>query len=126
MKRKILIVEDYEDTRLFMKYLIESYGYQVIEAADGLEAIEKLKSQFPDLIQMDIGMPKMDGMTATQKIRKFKQGADIPIIAVTLHRRHFYKQAIEAGFDDMITKPIDFDSFEALLHEYLEEGVSEG
>lgn len=121
MKRKILIVEDYEDTRLFMKYLIESYGYQVIEAADGLEAIEKLRTQFPDLILMDIGLPKMDGVTATQTIRRFKHGADIPIIAVTIHRRHFYKQAIEAGFDDMVSKPIDFESFEALLHEYLED-----
>ena len=120
MKRKILIVEDYEDTRLFMKYLVESYGYQVIEAADGVEAIEKLKTQFPDLILMDIGMPKMDGLTAIKTIRKFKQGAEIPVIALTLHRRHFYKQAIEAGFDDMLTKPIDFDLFEALLREYLE------
>ena len=121
MKRKILIVEDYEDARLFMKYLLESYGYQVIEAADGLEAIESFKSQFPDLILMDIGMPGMDGLTATQTIRKIKQGADIPIIAVTIHGRHLYKQAIEAGFDDMLTKPVDFDSLESVLHEYLEE-----
>ncbi len=116
-----MIVEDYEDTRLFMKYLLESYGYQVIEAANGVEAIEKLQSRYPALILMDIGMPNMDGVTATQEIRKFKEGADVPILAVTIRRRHLYKEAIEAGFDDMITEPIDFDSFEALLHEYLED-----
>ncbi|HEY0461428.1 MAG TPA: response regulator [Pyrinomonadaceae bacterium] len=121
MKRKILVVEDYEDARLFMKYLLESYGYQVIEAADGLEAVEALKSQFPDLILMDIGLPLMDGLTATRAIRKFKQGADIPIIAVTIHGRELYKKAIEAGFNDLLTKPVDFSALEALLNQYLEE-----
>jgi CheY-like chemotaxis protein len=121
MKRKILIVEDYEDSRLFMKFLVESYGYQVIEAADGLEAIESLKSRFPDLILMDMAMPVMDGITATRAIRKFKQGAEIPIIAVTAHGKQFYEKAIEAGCNDLITKPVDFDSLESILNQYLEE-----
>jgi CheY-like chemotaxis protein len=121
MKRKILIVEDYEDTRIFMKYLLESYGYQVIEAADGLEAIETIKHHFPDLILMDIGMPVMDGLTATKTIRKFKQGAEVPIIAVTAHGKMLYTKAIEAGCNDLIEKPIDFDQFETVLNQYLEE-----
>jgi CheY-like chemotaxis protein len=121
MKRKILIVEDYDDARLFMRYLLESYGYEVTEAADGLEAIKCLKTEFPDLILMDIKMPVMDGISATRTIRKFKGGNEIPIIAVTVHGRHFYKKAIEAGFDNMLTKPVDFDSLEAVLHSYLDE-----
>jgi two-component system cell cycle response regulator DivK len=122
MKRKILIVEDYEDARLFMKYLLESYGYQVIEAADGLEAIESLKSEFPDLILMDISLPVMDGLTAVETIRrKFKKGVDVPIIAVTIHGRQFYKKAIEAGFNDLLSKPVDFDKLESILSEYLDE-----
>lgn len=121
MKRKILIVEDYEDSRQFMKVLVESYGYQVIEAADGLEAIESLKSQFPDLILMDMAMPVMDGITATKVIRKDKKGADIPIIAVTAHGKQFYEKAIEAGCNDLITKPVDFDSLESILNQYLEQ-----
>lgn len=121
MKRKILIVEDYEDARIFMKILVESYGYQVIEAADGIEAIESLKTEFPDLILMDMAMPIMDGIAATKVIRKIKQGAEIPIIAVTAHGKQFYEKAIEAGCNDLIEKPVEFDSLHSILNEYLED-----
>ena len=121
MKRKILIVEDYEDTRIFMKFLLESYGYQVIEAADGYEAIETIQQLIPDLILMDIALPMMDGLTATKTIRKFKQGAEVPIIAVTAHGRLLYQKAIEAGCNDLIEKPIDFDEFETVISQYLDE-----
>lgn len=121
MKRKILIVEDYDDTREFMKFLLESYGYQVIEAADGIQAIETIKHHFPDLILMDIALPVMDGLTATKTIRKFKDGAAVPIIAVTAHGKTFYQKAMEAGCNDLIEKPIDFDQFENVIHQYLDE-----
>jgi CheY-like chemotaxis protein len=122
MKRKILIVEDYEDARLFMKYLLESYGYQVIEAGDGLEAIESLKSNFPDLILMDISLPVMDGLTAAETIRKkFKRGVDVPIIAVTIHGKELYRKALAAGFNDLLTKPVDFETLENILSHYLDE-----
>jgi len=121
MSRKILIVEDYEDTRQFMKILFESYGYEVIEAADGLEAVEAIKQQFPDLILMDISMPVMDGLTATRTIRTTDQGVQIPIIAITAHGHRFYQQAIEAGCNELIEKPVDFDSLESVLDKYLKE-----
>jgi|SRR5688500_6579249 len=120
MPRVVLIVEDYEDTRSFMKIILESYGYEVIEAANGLEAIESLKHHFPDLILMDISMPIMDGLAATKKIRKFKQATEIPIIAVTAHGNYLYEKAIEAGCNDLISKPIDLDSLEPVLQQYLE------
>jgi len=121
MKRKILVVEDYEDTRIFMKFLLESYGYQVMEAADGYEAIEAIKDHFPDLVLMDIALPVMDGLTATKTIRKFKEGSGVPIIAVTAHGKQFYQKAIEAGCNDLIEKPIDFDEFENVINQYFEE-----
>jgi two-component system, cell cycle response regulator DivK len=121
MKRKILIVEDYEDTREFMKFLLESFGYQVMEAEDGFQAIEAIRHHFPDLILMDIALPVMDGLTATKKIRKFKDGEGVPIIAVTAHGKQFYEKAIEAGCNDLIEKPIDFDEFESVIHQYLDE-----
>ena len=120
MSRTILVVEDYEDSRLFMKLLLESYGYEVIEAGDGLEAVETIRKHFPDLILMDISMPVMDGLTATKTIRKFKQGGNIPIIAVTAHGNRLYKKAIDAGCNDLIEKPFDFDSLETVLKHYLE------
>lgn len=121
MKRKVLIVEDYEDARTFMKFLIEGYGYRVVEAADGLEAVESFKSEFSDLVLMDMAMPAMGGLQATKAIRKLNRGAAIPIIAVTAHGRQFYEKAIAAGCDDLIAKPVDIDSLEALLNKYLED-----
>jgi len=119
MIRTILIVEDYEDTRLCMRFLIESYGYRVLEAINGLEAVDCLRDNFPDLILMDISMPVMDGLTATRTIRTFRRNAEIPIIAVTAHGHRFYEKAIEAGCTDLIEKPVDFDSLESVLSQYL-------
>jgi two-component system, cell cycle response regulator DivK len=120
MKRKILVVEDYEDARAFMKLLIEGYGYRVVEAADGLEAVANFKSEFPDLVLMDMAMPVMNGIDATKAIRKVKEGAAIPIIAVTAYGKRFYEKAIAAGCNDLIEKPVDFDSLEVVLHQYLD------
>ncbi len=119
MKKKILIVEDYEDARGFMKVLIESYGYQVVEATDGIEAVDKVRQQQPDLILMDISLPVVDGLTATRAIREFNFAAHIPIIAVTAFGKSYYERAIEAGCDDLINKPVDFDLLEPILHHYL-------
>ena len=119
MIKKVLIVEDYEDTREFMKFLLESYGYQVIEAADGIEAVDRAKNQSPDLILMDISLPVVDGLTATRTIREYNTKAQMPIIAVTAFGKNFYNKAIEAGCNDLIDKPVDFDVLEPILSHYL-------
>jgi CheY-like chemotaxis protein len=120
MAKKVLIVEDYEDTREFMKILLESYGYKVIEAADGIEAIDRVKQYHPDLILMDISLPVVDGLTATRAIREFdEESKKVPIIAVTAFGKNYYKKAIEAGCNDLIDKPVDFDSLEPILNSYL-------
>ncbi|HEY0458208.1 MAG TPA: response regulator [Pyrinomonadaceae bacterium] len=119
MAKKVLIVEDYEDTREFMKILLESYGYKVIEAADGIEAIDRVKQHHPDLILMDISLPVVDGLTATRAIREFDADYKVPIIAVTAFGKNYYTKAIEAGCNDLIDKPVDFDSLEPILRSYL-------
>jgi len=119
MAKKVLIVEDYEDTREFMKILLESYGYKVIEAADGIEAIDRVKQHHPDLILMDISLPVVDGLTATRAIREFDADSKVPIIAVTAFGKNYYSKAIEAGCNDLIDKPVDFDSLEPILRSYL-------
>ena len=119
MPKIVLVVEDYADTRTMMKFLLQSYGFQVVEAADGQEAVDKAQESAPDLILMDLSLPIMDGLTATQTIRKFSGFGKIPIIAVTAYGNSYYRQAIEAGCDDLINKPLDFDKLEPILNQYL-------
>lgn len=121
MSKKVLVVEDYDDSREFMKFLLESYGYTVIEAADGLEAVDKVKRCHPDLVLMDISLPLVDGLTATRAIREFdKQKEKLPIIAITAFGRDYRRKAIEAGCDDLIDKPVNFEELEPILHHYLD------
>lgn len=119
MAKKVLIVEDFADTRSFMKFLIESYGYQALEATDGQEAVESVRQEQPDLVLMDLSMPIMDGLAATRVIRGFDGMSKLPIIAVTAHGQSFYRLALEAGCDDLINKPLDFATLEPVLKQYL-------
>jgi CheY-like chemotaxis protein len=119
MAKTILVVEDYVDTRDLMKYLLEGCGYNVVEAVDGQQAVESVKQKFPDLILMDLSLPVMDGLTATQIIRKVAGGGKLPIIAVTAYGNSYYRRAIEAGCDDLINKPLDFDKLQPVLEQYL-------
>lgn len=120
MAKTILVVEDYDDTRNFMKLLLETHGYQVIEASDGIEALDKYKNQHPDIVLMDISLPVVDGLTATKAIRELEGDSDhLPIIAVTAFGKYYYKQAMEAGCDELIDKPVDFDAIESVLNNYL-------
>ncbi len=117
--KKILIVEDYADARSFMKFVVEMYGYEVIEAANGQEAVETVKHELPDLILMDLAMPVMDGFTATRIIRESNGKDQMPIIAVTAFGSSCYKQAIEAGCNDLVDKPVDFEKLKPVLTRYL-------
>jgi len=119
MSKKILIVEDSEDTRDFMKLLLESYGYEVIEAADGIEALDKFKNHQPDLILMDISLPNVGGLTVTKAFRELDATGNLPIIAVTGFGKYYYQQAIEAGCNDLISKPFDFEVLRPLIEKYL-------
>ena len=122
MAKTILVVEDYQDIRSFLKYLLEEKGYQVSEARDGIEAFDKFKQAHPDLILMDISLPEVDGLTATKAIRELEaNGENIPIVAITAFGQLYYKKAIEAGCNELIDKPVDFDSIETVIHHYLEE-----
>lgn len=120
MLKTVLIVEDVADVRAIMKILVKEYGYQVIEARDGFEAVEKTKQYHPDLILMDLAMPVMDGLTATRIIRELKGFSDIPIVALTAYGNIYYEKAVEAGIDEIIAKPLEFDNLQPLLNHYLD------
>ena len=119
MPKKVLIVEDNEDTRGFMRFLVESYGYQVIEAADGIEALERFKHQHPDVVLMDISLPFVDGLTAAKAIRELDVLGKVPIIVVSAFGKAYREKALEAGCNDLVSKPIDFDVLHPLIEKYL-------
>jgi two-component system, cell cycle response regulator DivK len=119
MSKTVMIVEDYADTRTLMKALIEWYGFEVVEAADGYEALEKTVQYHPDLILMDLALPVMDGATATKLIRKIEGFDKVSIVALTAFSNTSFEKAIEAGFDDVLVKPLHFENLEPLLNHYL-------
>ena len=119
MPKTVLIVEDYADARTMMKTLIQWHGYEVIEAADGYEAIEKSVQYHPDLILMDLALPIMDGATATKIIREIEGFDKVSIVALTGFSNTSFDRAIEAGFDDVLVKPLHFENLEPLLNHYL-------
>jgi len=106
MKKRILLVEDHSGTIEVMQQELEVLGYEVTVAENGVKAVEMATSESPDLIVMDIIMPKMDGLQATSQIRKNPKTKDIPILAATaLARPGDREKCLEGGCDGYIAKP---------------------
>jgi two-component system, cell cycle response regulator DivK len=115
--KTVLVVEDFEDNRFMMRRLLEMSGYRVIEAVNGQEAVEKAQSEHPDLILMDLSLPHLDGLAATRRIRQQDGLSRVPIVAVSAHdTADFHADALAAGCNEYVTKPIDFDQLENLLN----------
>lgn len=121
MSKTILIVEDFKDTRILLKFILEDLGYNVLEAEDGWKAVESVKKQTPDLILMDMALPNTDGLSATKIIRQFKETSKTPIIAFTASGEFIHEQAIAAGCDALLMKPLDSDKLQSVLQQYLGE-----
>lgn len=119
VNKRVLLAEDETDLRKMMKILLELHGYDVIEAADGYEAVEKAVEQGPDLILMDIAMPVMDGIDSTRTIRMHKELDEVPIVAVTAYGDFYSKRARKAGCNDVIQKPIDFGQLKPMMERYM-------
>ena len=118
----VLLVEDTEDNRFMMRRLLEMAGYRVVEAMNGEEAVKLAKSECPHLILMDLSLPVIDGLAATRLIRKLPHCGSTPIIAVSAHdTSDFQSEAIEAGCNSYVTKPIDFNDLEELIGKLLRQ-----
>jgi len=116
----ILVVEDFEDNRFMMRRLLEMSGYRVLEAVNGEEAVHLACRELPELILMDLSLPQLDGLAATRRIRQHPELRNVPIVAVSAHdTADFHADALAAGCNDYVTKPIDFDQLEALLNRLL-------
>jgi two-component system cell cycle response regulator DivK len=108
MPRKILIVEDNEDSRELVVKVLKNKGYQTIEAADGEEALEKAAAEKPDLVLLDISIPKIDGYEVAKRLKSNEELKDIPIVALTAHAmKGDREKVIVAGFEGYISKPVN-------------------
>ena len=115
-QRTILVVDDFDDTRLLLRTWLKRKGFRVIEAANGREAVETAKNQSPDFIIMDIEMPELDGLGATRQIRSMSRLAGVPIVAVSAYGADLYReQALDAGCNEYVSTPFDPDELEKLI-----------
>ena len=113
---KVLLVEDVEDTRHFMRLELEEQGFIVFEAGNGQAGVEIATREQPDVILMDLTLPLMDGFTATKLIRQNDALKNVPIIAITAHKEDdFRADAKASGFDAYVTKPIDVNWLKGLI-----------
>lgn len=105
---RILLVEDNEKNRLLVHDVLSFFGYEVSEAVNGEEAVQKAREMLPDIVLMDIQMPVMDGIAAMKLLREDEETAGLNIIALTsFAMKHDREKLLEVGFDDYLAKPIN-------------------
>jgi two-component system cell cycle response regulator DivK len=122
MTRRILVVEDQEDNRRIIRDLLESVGYQLIEAVDGEAGVRLAQSERPDLILMDIQLPVLDGYEATRRIKAEPELAAIPIVVVTSYALSGDDaKAKAAGCDAYVAKPFSPRALLATIRKLLPE-----
>jgi len=108
-----------EEIRLMLKRAMTMNGYSVIEATNGVEAVEAARQKKPDLVLIDLNMPKMDGLKAIEEIRKI-EGEQVPILAMTAFDTYGMKDAaIQVGCNEYLSKPLNLTQLERLVRDYL-------
>jgi CheY-like chemotaxis protein len=117
---KLLYVEDNEDNIYMLSRRLKRNGFDLVIARDGEEGVEKAEKEEPDLILMDLSLPKLDGWGATKALKKNKKTQHIPIIALSAHAMQEHKEsALQAGCNDYDTKPVDFARLLSKIEEQL-------
>lgn len=120
-KSLILVVDDSADNVAMLSLALQQQGYRVVTATDGEDAISVAFYTLPNLILMDISMPRLDGLGATRKIREHEALRDVPVIAVTAFGTEgFQRAAYDAGVSGYLTKPIDFVRMHQLVSRLLD------
>ena len=120
-RARILYVEDNFDNRMLVRRVLEAEGYEVIEAQDGRQALQRLETQRIDLALMDINMPDIDGYTLATRIKATPRYASMPILAMTANvMRGDRERSLDAGCDGYIQKPIDIDTLSQQLERFLQ------
>jgi CheY-like chemotaxis protein len=118
----VLVVEDYQDAREMYAAYLQFSGFEVAEASNGIEAIEKTVALLPDIVLMDLALPRMDGWEATRRLKNDERTRHIPIVALTGHALAGHAEgAREAGCDAFVTKPCLPDALVAEITRLLDQ-----
>lgn len=119
MSARILIVEDHADSLKILSIQLKFLGYEVIEANTGEEGIQKAHHHLPEVIIMDIGLPGISGIEATQRLKQSSRTAHIPVIAHTAWGDTLKSEGETAGISEFLTKPTPPRQFQAVIEKYL-------
>lgn len=115
-RRRVLIAEDHADTRFMLRVFLEARGYEVMEAANGEEAIGLCESARPDLVLLDGGLPRIDGLGVMSRIRSDYASPRLPVVFLSGHAEEVAQRAaFDAGCDDYLTKPFELEQLCAVL-----------
>ena len=121
MTTKILAVDDEPDVLVIIKTGLEIEGYDVVTAANGVDALSQAREEKPDLIILDVMMPKMDGFEVLDKLKQEEATSEIPVIMLTgISEREKIQKALISGIVSYIVKPFNFDDVLAKVREGLE------
>ena len=121
--RKILVAEDDLPSRELLVEILTGWGYEVIQASNGREALQKVEESRPDVVLLDIQMPELDGFGVLRRLRENPRFAALPVVALTAYAmREDRDRTGQAGFDAHISKPVNLGSLRALL----EQGIPAG
>jgi two-component system cell cycle response regulator DivK len=120
MIRTVLLIEDNEQNRYLVSFLLSQSGFRVVSAEDGLQGIELAKTLLPDIILLDIQLPRMDGYAVARALRRSAALSETPIVAVTSYAMPGDRErALEAGCSGYIEKPINPETFLAEIESAL-------
>lgn len=120
LPKKILVVDDNQDSRELVVKVLKNKGYVLVEAVDGEEAVEKAVAEKPDLILLDISIPKLNGYEVTRVLKSREESKDIPVVALTAHAMKGDRaKALEVGCEGYITKPINVRELPAQVKSFI-------
>jgi DNA-binding response OmpR family regulator len=121
----VLVVEDHDDTRFMLRYLLEMQGCQVATARDGLTAIRVAEQTRPDLILMDTSLPRLDGLAATRRIRELAALHEVPIVFLSGRAEASFRAvALETGGNDYLVKPFALDQLQRVIERHLTKSAT--
>ncbi len=118
--KKVLVVDDNPVARSYIGYCLKQFNLEIVYAEDGIDALARLKREIPDLIFLDVNMPKMNGFVLCRRLKNEEKTKNIPIIFVTVRNTDWDKTwGVKAGADGYVTKPFSYEEINEVIKTFL-------